>query len=492
MNVRLIGGEMLVWSDLDGTHGPGPVRGAALAALLAAEGGRVLIAGPHDVDLIDASGAGALTLLVRGVPDAESLAARYADRPGVTVCCGGPEKLSAEQPFDTVIALDGLERLTSAEGTELSWGETLDVLLAVLRPGGTLLLGVENLLGLHRLVALPRPLTDSDWSPAAGHDPTRPAGPDRVHDALAAAGLSVAGSYAAYPDPQAPALLLGDELLADEQVRGYVEAALRRFAPAWTRALTDPVELAVAALRHGAARTLAPGWIVVARRGPVVSPPPAALTGSGPVRRGPGGWVTDAGAMPSGRTLESLVIGACLRRDLPAVRALLGAWQDGPAAGVAAGQVIAGTDGSLTALVPAGSPAAALHDLAARLLRGGFAHPWPTVSGSADLAATLAAMTGRDLSPLAETESRGLPFDELIAERDRLARELGEARAQAEWYEATLTACENEVRRARRTIELLSGAGPARAGQAFVGGVRAARRGGRSLRSVLRRFRPTS
>jgi len=482
MTVRLIGGEMLCWSDLDGTHGPGPVRGAALAALLAPAAGRVLIAGPHDPELIDNSTAGGLTLLVRGVPDAELLAARYADRPGVTVCCGGPEKLSAEQPFDRVVALAGLERLVSAEGAQLSWGETLEVLLSVLRPGGTLVLGVENPIGLHRLVALPRPLTDADWSPAAGHDPTRPAGPDHLHDALDAAGLGVARSYAAYPEPEAPGLLLDDEVLGDESIRGYLEAALSRSAGAWTRTLTDPVDLAVTALRHAAARTLAPGWIVVAQKGPVTD----ALTGVGSIRRGADGWVTELGAVPSGRTLESLVIGACLRRDLPAVRDLLAAWQGGPAAGVAAGQVIAGPDGSLTALVPAGAPAAALHELATRLLRGGFAHPWPAVIGSADLTTTLAAMAGRDLDPITEapiTEApitdagpRELPFDQLTAERDRLARELAEARAQAGWYEETLTARENDLHNARRTIQLLSGTGPARAGQAFVGGVRAARR----------------
>ena len=483
MTVRLIGDEMLCWSDLDGLLGPSP----ALAALLAPAAGRVLIAGPHAPELIDKSAADDLTLLVRGIPDAESLAARYAGRPDVTVCCGSPEKLDADQPFDRVIALDGLERLVSAEGAQLSWGETLEVLLSVLRPGGTLVLGVENLIGLHRLVALPRPPTDADWSPAAGHDPTRPSGPDHLHNVLSAAGLSVARSYAAYPEPGAPALLLGDEILGDESVRGYVEAALSRSAGAWTRTLTDPVELAVTALRHAAARTLAPGWIVVARKGPVIDLPPEALTGTGPIRHGADGWVTELGAVPSGRTVESLVIGACLRRDLPEVRDLLAAWQNGPAAGVAAGQVIAGPDGSLTALVPSGAPEIALHQLATRLLRDGFAHPWPSVTGSADLAATLAAMAGRDLGPITGTESRALPFDELVAERTRLVHELAEARAQASWYQETLTARENDLLNARRTIRLLSGTGPARAGQAFVGGVRAARRGGRS---VLRRLRP--
>ncbi|WP_199509624.1 hypothetical protein [Nucisporomicrobium flavum] len=434
MTYRLIGGEMLVWSDLDGTHGPGPVRGEALAPFLAAARGRTLVAGPHDPALL--AGLTGATVLVRGVPDAE----RLAGLPGLEVLCGSVAKLAAEEPFDTVIALDGLERLGTAEHDELSWAQTLDVLRGVLKPDGLLMLALENPLGVHRLVAPPRPPSDSDWTPA--WDDTRPAGPGPL------TGSGASRVYALYPDPVRPRVVLEttrDDAAAEAVVAGAFDDD--------AEVLTDPVPPALASLRQG--HVLAPAWVVVAARTRDALRTPA----------------TAPGAAPGTRTLLSRIAGAAARRDLPAVRELLGSWLDGPAAGVPAGQVLSGPDGTLTPLAPAGDVAATLRDLADRLQRGG--HPWP---GSTDLAATLAAMAGRELAIGEETERRALPFAELRAERDRLTRELAEARAQAAFLAEELTAREADLRLARRTVELLSGTGPARAGRAFVGGVRAARR----------------
>jgi len=438
---RLIGGEMLVWSDLDATHGPGPVTGSALAPFLAAGRGRTLVAGPHDPALLD--GLTGVTVLVRGVPDAE----RLAGRGDLTVLCGSVAKLAAEEPYDTVIALDGLERLGTAEHDELSWAATLDVLRAALRPDGLLILGMANPLGVHRLVAPPRPPSDSDWTPA--WDETRPASAEALAGELGGA----ARIYAVYPDPVRPKLVL-DATRGD----GAAEAAVARAFDEDADVLTDPAGPAVAAVRRG--HVLAPGWIVVAARDEAALPPIA----------------TGPAVAPGARTLESLIAGAAARRDLPTVRKLLAEWLDGPAAGVPAGQVLRGPGGALTTLGPAGDVPGALRDLAARLLRGGSAHPWPAVTGVADLAGTLAAMTGRDLAVADEPERRAVPFAELRADRERLTRELAEARAQAAFLEAELTAREADLRLARHTVELLSGTGPARAGQAFVGGVRAARR----------------
>ncbi len=219
--VHLLGGEMLGWSDLDGAHGPGPVRGPGLAALLSVASGRTLVVGPHDPQLLDALPSADLTVLVRGLPDAESLADRYADRSGVRVCCGGPEKLAGTAPYDTVVALDGLERLDSVEGTQLTWGEAFDLLVSVLRPGGRLLLGAENPLGLHRLLAAPPPSTDSDWAALGEYDDTRPAGPARLRARLTASGLRIGGVWAVFPSPIAPAALLDTELLADPDLTGF-------------------------------------------------------------------------------------------------------------------------------------------------------------------------------------------------------------------------------------------------------------------------------
>ncbi|WP_165521768.1 hypothetical protein [Micromonospora zingiberis] len=616
MSVHLLGGEMLGWSDLDGRHGPGPVRGPAITALLAAGssrpdlppgGGRTLVVGPHDPELVDVLDPADLTVLVRGLPDAEALVARYADRPGVQVCCGSPEKLATMPAYDTVIALDGLARLSSVEGPELTWGEAFDLLVSVLRPGGRLLLGVENFLGTHRLLALPGEGTDSDWAALGEYDDTRPAGLTRLRQRLAAAGLWTAGTWAAFPTPLAPAALLSPELLADETVLGFLQAtstgqlfvdraagAGRRESPELTdraagagrwesvaltdravgagrwesvaltdRAvgagrwesvglaapvLADPGRVVGAAIRHGTATELAPGWVVLTERvrtadphtdGPVGGALPADVHGSvgaalhadsydgGPVggtlpanphgsvgaalhadsysgglvggalpaavltyagrlrqvqREPGGGWrFVGGGPVPSGRTVEDLVVAGTLRRDLPAVRALLTAWQAGPQAGVPADQVVVAPDDAWHGLTEAAGPAEALWRLADRFVDAGLAQLWP----AGELVATLTAMSGRAPEAPAEhrrrTVSRG--WRELLVDRDRLARELAEARARQEWYERTLTERDDELKRLRRIVSLLSGTPTTRAGRVILAGARTARAALRQLRT---------
>ena len=455
MNPRLLGDEMLQWSDLDGTHGPGPVRGPALAPLLSGVRGRTLVAGPHHPDLIGLLPGDDLTLLVRGVADGEALAGLF---PNATVHCGGLATFVAGQAFDTVVALAGLERLTSAEGVEQPWGQTLEQLLALLRPGGTILLAVENHFGLHRLVALPSSPDDSSWTAAAAHDPTRPAGLSRVRARLG----GTVRSYVTYPDPLAPALLLDTDVLADDSVDGAVAALISgAFQPA-APVLTDPRRLAVAAVRHGTAADLAPGWVFTT--GPAPEPTPA---------------------LPAGRTLHDLLLQAALERDLPAVRDLLTGWLDGPSAGVPADRIVVGPLGQVTALAPAGEPAEALRHFAAVLIDEGHPHPWPVPTGPADLARTLAAMTGRDLAVADLPTAAPLPgYRELLLARDRLTTELAQARARHLWYERMLTELHTSLKQAQRINLLLSAAAP---GRALLSGARAVKR---TARRVVRQVRP--
>ncbi|GAA2485107.1 hypothetical protein [Winogradskya humida] len=477
--VRFVGDEMLVWSDLDGAHGPGPARGAVLAPFLAAARGRTLVAGPHAAELLDALPE--VTVLVRGVKDAELLAGRE----GRTVLCGSPATLSAEGTFDTIIALAGLEVLDTAETDGLTWAEILAMLKNVLEPGGVLVVGVENPLGVHRLAAPRSRRTDAEWTPVP--DETRPVNPD----ALRAAAGAVGRVYSVYPGLEAP------ELILDGNDRsGVAESALARAFTGTDDMTADPVELAIESLRCGVGPVLAPGWIVVAARDEESLPD---------IKVGPQRAV-------SGPTLERCLVHAAARQDLPVLRALLADWQSGENAGVPADQIISGLGGALSPLVEPGDPGQALRALAVRLLRGGFPHPWPAVTGVDDLTRTLAGMAGRDIDPasgagsapgdidpasgagfapgdtypasgagslpggLDAPEPRRLPFAELVAYRERLTRELSEVRAQAAFFETELTAREADLRGAQRMVELLSGKGPARAGQAFVGGVRAARR----------------
>ncbi|WP_216592827.1 hypothetical protein [Verrucosispora sioxanthis] len=77
---------------------------------------------------------------------------------------------------------------------------------------------------------------------------------------------------------------------------------------------------------------------------------------------------------------------------------------------------------------------------------------------------------------------------ELLVDRDRLTRELSEARALQDWYERTLTERDDEMKRLRRIVALLHGTPTARAGRLLLAGARTARR---TARSAVRRLRPT-
>lgn len=485
MTVNLIGGEMLVWSDLDGTHGPAPAGGPTLRPLLAAVAGRTLVAGPHAPDLIDAIPALRVSVLVRGVADAEALSARFADRPGVSICCGSLEKLAAVPAYDTILALDGLDRLCSAEAVELTWDETLSQLLALLRPAGRLLLSVENMFGLHRLVALPPEPSDSDWVIADDHDPSRPPTLARLRDRLDRAGLPVVRDYAVYPAPDAPTVLLGAEVAVDPTLRGFLEAALGgAFRPGGDRpALADPARLATGALRHDLAVDLAPAWILVAG-GDAAGP--AAVVGSETVARDKSGrWV----GPPAGRTLEDLLLAACRRRALPALRELLSAWQSGGAAGVPAGRVVVDDGGVFHGLGAAGDPVRALRGFAATVIDGGFADLWPSPADPAELTALLAGMTGRELDPRNVPDGPrpgGYTVRELTMARDRLERELAEARARREFLERTIAGQDAELKRVRRMNSLLAATAGGKAASTLVGGLRAGRR---VVRAAVERIR---
>ncbi|NGM14691.1 hypothetical protein ENC19_19535 [Verrucosispora sp. CWR15] len=541
--VHLLGGEMLGWSDLDGAHGPGPVRGPGLAALLSVASGRTLVVGPHDPQLLDALPSADLTVLVRGLPDAESLADRYADRSGVRVCCGGPEKLAGTAPYDTVVALDGLERLDSVEGTQLTWGEAFDLLVSVLRPGGRLLLGAENPLGLHRLLAAPPPSTDSDWAALGEYDDTRPAGPARLRARLTASGLRIGGVWAVFPSPIAPAALLDTELLADPDLTGFLQAVLGDPAVLGNQAvpgdravhgdgggrtgdpgtgrdgpvpaaplLADPARLAGSAVRNGIAGELAPAWVLLGERLPdpltltdqtvaarahladdrtKTVPPAALLMREGrlrEVRRDPaGGWrFADGEAVPSGRTVEDLVVAATLRRDLPAVRALLTTWQSGAMAGTPADAVVVTPAGTWHGLSGATEPMFVLRRLASRLIDAGLADLWPAGELAAMLTTTAGRKPGSSVDDVSGAAAGG--WRELLVDRDRLTRELSEARALQDWYERTLTERDDEMKRLRRIVALLHGTPTARAGRLLLAGARTARR---TARSAVRRLRPT-
>ncbi|MFE9194077.1 class I SAM-dependent methyltransferase [Micromonospora sp. NPDC007208] len=393
--ITLPGGEMLAWSDLpqERLADGGPL--AALAARLVPSGARVLLAGPHDPALLDQLAHAEVTCLLRSHPDAVALAHRAA-----RVVVGGPAGLPDDETYDVVIAAAGLDPVESVEGTRLGWNGVLARLVAAVRPGGALLLRLDNPLGLHRLVDTTpwyASRDDSAWVIGGVLDRAHPANRDQLRERLDAAGLRPAACWAAYPDVNTPTALLDADHLDRDAGSGLFDAVLHgACAGGFTSAtvLQDPARLAVDALHAGRAADLAPGWLTLAHRPadptdpatPTADPDlPVALVQTGrpgigvlEVLHGPSGWrwgltpaaeaTTPAGApfasreaayrdaealsgpVPSGRLLRTLLLDAALRRDLATLRALLHGYAgwladqadtDGRIAGAAA---LAGTD----------------------------------------------------------------------------------------------------------------------------------------------------
>ncbi|MEV4201114.1 class I SAM-dependent methyltransferase [Micromonospora globbae] len=377
--IVLPGGEMLAWSDLPEGHSPAAEPLAALAALVVPAGARVLVAGPHDPALLDRLAHAEVTCLLRSYPDGVALAARAA-----RVVVGGPAGLADDERFDVVIAGSGLDAVESVEGARLGWGGVLARLAGALRPGGTLLLRVDNPVGLRRLVdADPwyARRDDHAWTIAGVLDTDHPANREQVRDRLARVGLHTRACFAAYPDPEAPRALIDADRLARHTTSGLFDALLHEACVdglATATVLQDPARLAADALHAGLGAVLAPGWVVVASRqpapdtadGPYAAPVPlpVALSRSGPdgevleVVDDPRGWrwrlraadrsaepaapfatreavhrdtaTLDGEPVPEGRLLRTLLLDAALRRDLHTLRRLLhgyAAWLMGQA-----------------------------------------------------------------------------------------------------------------------------------------------------------------
>ncbi|SCL32530.1 hypothetical protein GA0070616_4488 [Micromonospora nigra] len=281
--LTLPGGEMLAWSDLptERLADGGPL--AALAARLAPAGARVLLAGPHDPALLDALAHAQVTCLLRSHPDAVALADRAA-----RVVVGGPAGLPDDETYDLVVAGAGLDAVESVEGDRLGWVGVLERLAAAVRPGGDLLLRLDNPLGVHRLVSVTpwyAGRDDAQWTVGGVLDVDRPASLDQAALRLAGAGLRADTCYAAYPRPEAATALLATGPLRRHTTSGLFDAVLHgACAGGFTGrdVLADPARLAVDALHAGRAVEVAPAWLVLARRDSRAAEPDAP-TGGGPV-----------------------------------------------------------------------------------------------------------------------------------------------------------------------------------------------------------------
>ncbi len=493
--IEMIGGEMPSFTE-DRAR-----AGGALFAYLVDQlpaGAEVLVAGPHTDALIDAVAArSTVTCLVRSEPEAIELDAR-----GLTVLCGTLAKLTTAERYDVVVALDGLDRLCSVEDAQLDWAESLQALKRVLRPGGTLLLAVENELGVHRLVdpaTATSAQTDSAWRPLGEFD-TKPGNPTRLAGKLAAEGLAVDWLGAAWPVPEAPTLIATPNALQDGPADALAAVAAGAVGQAYAEkaVLSDPRRLAAAAVRGGLGPEFAASWLVVSHRAPRPSAAlnlPPVLAGDGPVielapgpegqwvrrvlREAPGREVSALnGPLPAGRLLEELLLGAGLRHDLPVLRRLLVGWATAlPTA--TADNVVVHQD-TYALLDPSIPPQTdVIRRFAQTLLGGGYAHPWPAATDLQTLTSTLHGAAGLpdDVPALPADEELPLPDSRREHEEQlrALRRQIADATSRAQWYERELDKRDKELRKARKQIAVFSGSVSFRVAKLGVGVARKAR-----------------
>ncbi|MGW2152039.1 hypothetical protein [Nonomuraea sp. NPDC001699] len=459
-NVRLIGGEMLLWSDLSNMAGVTDWRGAALELVgrMIPATGRVLLVGPHPQVLVDdvVGRAGETAVLLRSYPDACALGERH---PELAVHCGRLDVFDADEPYELVLALDGLLRTHSAEAPAAAWIESLHALSALVAPGGRLVLGVRNDLGVDRFIEA-RPADreggDDQWAPH-GFDPSYPSGPGALDGALEAAGLSVERCYAAYPGRQAPRALLAREALAFDLPEAVTFPLSARGGDRMH--VADPLRLTRLVFRHRLGEELAPLWLAVATRPPTPESANRSAAGRAPqaeeagararrpetegkgaetrqpaaegvvalplglieegavvheltragVRRLPDG---EERPVPAGRVVEEILVEACAREDTKTVRELLSAlaaWleADGGPCVTADGLVHDGE--RFAAIVQTAAPTVPpeprvvlcriLWRFAVRLLAAGHHHPWPWPLEADQLTLTLCGMAGRPCDP---------------------------------------------------------------------------------------------
>jgi len=451
---------MFAWTDRDPRRGPALPRGAVLRFLLAGLAGpghKVLVAGPHADDVVAAlvdCGA-TVSWLVRSLADAESVARAH---PAVTVLAGAIVKLDAAARFDLVVAADGVERLNSVEGEQLTVGALLERLADAVRPDGALLLMHDNHFGLQHTVRLEpgvREREDAAWYPIDEHDVHRPASREQLVAKLTESGLVVDAAYAAFPEPSAPTVLVGDRLLGDvsSPLRPRLATALSQaYASAFRSrpVLSDPRRLMTRALHAGAEGTVASGWLVVARAPgerdtPVVERHDllvgdvrgtftyeVAIDGAGvrttvlqpldrPVQRSGLRRITEptAPGADAGYVLEEHLLHLAATSDLRHLRVELTQFDGwlraqardgvltGPAALAGMADVFVTEDGP--ALLPTRwepiepvpvtvAVVRAMWQFAVELITSGQPHPWPITSNAMDLTATLLGMCGHGVA----------------------------------------------------------------------------------------------
>ncbi|MEV0272576.1 hypothetical protein AB0H43_27685 [Hamadaea sp. NPDC050747] len=448
--VRVVRGEMQPWSDQNQPGMPaagGPVVCRLLADLLP-RARRTLVVGPHGRDVLDlvAERSEHVTVLLRSVSDATELADSSGGR--LDVVAGALDGLASDspEPYDAIVAVDGLDRVLGADSPDLSWPERLAQLLKHATVDAVLVLGLANGFALTSLLdrrGLDERHGDNEWWPLRD-DPQRPASAAAFAQAAERAGITGARVYANFAahtliEIDAATEARPGSLLCRMGVRGLQAAGA-------SLPLLAPIgESGEAAARAGQLGAVADGWLLL-RGGATRAAYAEGVAGLTLTvdRQSSGAWQIDvsgvasdvpdglrsqsaATTLPDAPTAEDVLFRLAAAGDVPGVRAFaaeLGAWARSRSTAEAICLDDLVYDG--TAFTPGfygwatTEPASADELLAAawhrwrdRLVSAHRRHPWPPWMAGDDLVATLLQMSGDAADP--STVERGREIAGLVA-----------------------------------------------------------------------------
>ncbi|MEV8376889.1 hypothetical protein AB0P21_29370 [Kribbella sp. NPDC056861] len=488
--VEVVRGEMQPWSDYSGKRGAvgGPVLRALLTDVLPA-GARTLIVGPHAADLVAVAveKASTATMLVRSVSDAAALAEQFPD---LQVIAGALDGL-AGTTYETVVAVDGLDRVLGYDSDDLTWPERLDALAALCTPETVLLLGLENEFALTSLLDRRPPLDrhgDDEWRPLHD-DPARPVSAVQLASELARVGLPLQSVYASFSDKT---LLAVDVAAAARPGTLPTRLAIEALESTDVPLLAPIAEAAETASRAGLLVSTSTGWLA-ATGAPVEhavysSTGPAVLTAD----QTSTGWSTtavaseaptvaprsthlsarhvsfDASAVPAevsgGVSVETLLFRYAAAEDVPAFRELaarLGEWAlaqtnqvvlrwddivvDGDSFGFGVSGWIA--DANRTELL-----AAAWQRFHTRLIGNHRRHPWPPWMIGDDLVTAWLAMSGAPDEQIAQGKEIAAALAAVLGTVETPAPDVRTALADAERAKHELFELQGHVFGLERTL----------------------------------------
>ena len=501
-NVQLGPGAMQNWSDLEHHPAGGSAAQRALVQELVRPEHRVAVIGPHSLDLITglAPQVAHLSVITRSIPDAVTVGNALLEHESVDVQCAGAATLLQDpEPYDLVVALDDLTRVWSLESDPMTWEQVYAGVRRLVAPGGRLLLGVENELGLHRITSLHSRYTsdrDEDWSVTATFDGSRPRSLQALSEV--AADLGSVQILGALPTWQEQTVLVSDPNGLSPELTTLL-GALTLGSPAYRRVGADPTRMTRAAVLSGRLPQLCSGWVLIAGPSPV-----PAYAGSGiladdasgrvatyadvdgrVVRRVQGAPDAVVPVTARAQSLSGVALDACAAQDITGLRTLLVRYRewlvarsdDGvlprESADTRVDNVVLDDDG-FQSLAPAEHDRpldeatwAALADLVLVIRARGSRHPWPSATDDTTMLATLGAMVGLTADGVPEgllpaaAEPAGLPAHDvsgLLAVVDRLTETNHALASRSRWFEERLNVREREMRaraeRHRKELEL--------------------------------------